>query len=267
MTSAPQHHGVPPYPARSRRRGFTLVEVLVVVGIIAVLLGLVAGVGPLVFSNQKRAQTSQLLNTLDRALDEYSNAAGGVPKFVVEQYASTPGADNMLVPYSAAGGEMFPARPDAAVFLAQIKGVGECDAIISGIPSQFLVATPAGDGSRPDPSDPTSIGLGSGVDAPSVVDSWAKPEWSAPWNVAEQQLVYYVHPNNILAQDLFGKCVNRRPYFMSAGADLKYGFRSEAAMPFAGETLTHLQKAEQLVADNIYSYTPGPIRKDMVNDR
>lgn len=259
MTRTPRHLGVPSHPPRSRPRGFTLVEVLVVVGIIAVLLGLVAGVGPLVFSNQKRAQTSQLLNTLDRALDEYSNAAGGVPKFVVDQYENTPGLDNQLVPYSIAGGEMFPARPDAAVFLAQIKGVGECDAIISGIPSQFLRNTPNPGAPTPDPNG--------GADAPSIIDSWGKPEWAAPWNVAEQQLVYYVHPNNILAQDLFGKCVNRRPYFMSAGADLKYGFTSEAAMPFADETLTHLQKAEQLVADNIYSYAPGPIRKDMVNDR
>lgn len=259
MTRAPDHLGSPVRPSRRCPRGFTLVEVLVVVGIIAVLLGLVAGVGPLVFSNQKKKQTSQLLNTLDRALDEYSNASGGMPKFVASQYANTPGIDNQLVSYSAAGSELFPARPDAAVFLAQIKGVGECDAIIGGIPSQFLRNTPNRGAPTPDPNG--------GADAPSIIDSWGRSEWSEPWNVAEQQIIYYVHPNNVLAQDLFGKCVNRRPYFMSAGADLKYGFKSEAALPSGGETLTHTQKAELLVADNIYSYTPGPIKKDMVADR
>lgn len=260
MTNAPRHHGSSAHSPRPRPRGFTLVEVLVVVGIIAVLLGLVAGVGPLVFSNQRKAQTSQLLNTLDRALDEYSHAAGGIPKFVAEQYANTPGVDNELTTY---GSELFPARPDSAVFLAQIKGVGECDAIISGIPSQFLIATPTDDGSRPDPSDPSSISLGGGVDAPSVVDSWADAAWGPPWNIAEQRVIYYVHPSNLLAQDLYGKCVNRRPYFMSAGPDEKYGLTSEIPAPASGEPLTHAQKAELLVADNIYSYTPGPIKKDM----
>src|SRR5690606_36743971 len=61
------------------------------------------------------------------------------------------------------------------------------------------------------------------------------------WPIREQSLIYYVHPNNRRsradasldeypdAQELYGACVNGRPYFFSAGPDGFYGHPDELA--------------------------------------
>lgn len=229
----------------ARRGGFTLVELLVVVAILGVLIGLVAGVGPVVFANQRVSYAKKVLSTLDRVLDEYISVTGGAPKFVATQYIGTPGTDNQLTNYQ---GQDYPARPDAAVFLFQVRGTGACDSIVSALPGDVLKIT-----------TPGSVSTIAGV-VPSVLDPWASPGWGPPWPVGQQQLIYYVHPDNKLAQDLYGACVNRRPYFMSAGPDKFYGLRRE---PDTGTPAVSVEEAEGRLADNIYSYTPGSFKKDL----
>lgn len=242
--------------ARRGSRAFTLVELLVVVGILALLAGLVAAVGPKVLATQRRAQTAQILNTLDRALEEYRTDTGSIPKFEARLFDLTPGDDATLTDYR---GGRYPKRPDAAVFLYQVRGYAECDAIIAGIPAKLLKLTPRA-GAQVDPTDPNQRG----VPTPSVLDAWANNSWKEPWPADGQQFIYYVHPENLLAQDLYGRCVNRRPYFMSAGADLMYGLPEQGtktasalgADPAAGEPTAAFRDRvlRETRANNVYSY-------------
>jgi len=241
-----------PSPDRRLRPapGFTLIELLVVITIIAILVTLVAGVGVALTRNSRASQTQNVLLTLDRALSEYLAVARTPPKFDAEDYEFVPGENNVLTDYE---GEEYPARPDTAVFLKQVKGFGEVDAIISSIPAQFLVPTIVRETTAlPRQLDPT----------PSVVDGWKNDDWDEPFDVEKQQLIYYVHPDNKLAQALYGRCINNRPYFMSAGPDRKYGFRSETTQGASEPPDEYQLRVEKTVSDNIYSYRPDPFETD-----
>lgn len=245
-----------------RRRGFSLIELLVVIGIIALLaaLSLTAGIGLL--RERKNNVTESLLSTLDRALEEYLTATNGnIPKYDVEDYENVPGPEVFAdgsepndLTSALAFPDFFndgqhPRFPDASVFIRQALGTGEVDNLIANMPDGFLVVTrgeeDAGDGDQ-------SL-------APSVIDAWANDSWDRPWPVAEQQLIYYVHPDNDLAQALYGRCQNGRPYFMSAGPDGFYGngweFDRDARGGGAASEEAY-EMALEALEDNLYSY-PG----------
>jgi len=69
-----------PPGANSRRAGFTLLEVLVVVGIIAVLSGLVLGVGRRAVESGKVARAKGELTALTAALGTYRRNYGDYPQ-------------------------------------------------------------------------------------------------------------------------------------------------------------------------------------------
>lgn len=280
-----------PPPLRHSSRAFTLVELLVVLVVILILVTLVVGVGSAVLRNQKVTATKGVLSALDRSLEEYIAERGDIPKYDAEQYIGTPGPT-----LSTSGGGVWPwstdptgpedykgvdhvRRPVTSVFLEQTSGFGAIDEIIGGVSPDFIfqsvVSYPDGSGSyetRP---------------APVLADSWANDDWSyiAPRNQSASgcpmgdpvfdnnddctpdwdiigpngnQLIYYVHPSNRLAQDLFGKCRNNRPYFMSAGPDKLYGLGGD--YQDVGE-ITDEELGEAL-DDNIYSYEPEPVDLD-----
>lgn len=268
----------------SRVGGFTLIELLVVAAIIVVLLGLIGGVGVVVIHNQQSSATQNVLYTLDRALEEYMVASGGnPPPYRRDDYVGVPGPDAMLNSqdyfraYPVGGNMRHPLRPDAAVFLRQAIGYGQVQGIISGIGDRFLRITTTPAGTTPPPPgsdwdrdlDPT----------PSVVDVWAEPNWpdgpTAPWCLIGQQVIYYVHPDNLLAQQFYGKCENRRPYFMSAGPDRFYGIHGGSPLGnefdrIVGHHGLRQEQGEQdpefrqrvlrkAREDNLYSY---PVKKD-----
>lgn len=235
-------------------RAFTLVELLVVITLIAILVGLIGGVGARVVQSRKVAVTQGILGALDRALDEFNALTSSIPAYRPEDYDKVPGenndsSDTKFFPLYRGGNH--PTRPDASVFIRQVFGTGEVDAIIRGMGERFLIITPGKDDGTTDSSEPNDDFT------PSVVDYWAQEPWSddaqnKKWDITKQQLIYYVHPDNLMAQDLYGQCINRRPYFMSAGPDLKYGLGSE----FNAASRTK-EKVEGALSDNIYSYTVG----------
>lgn len=247
------------------RRGFTLLELTIVIGVIVVLLLIVVSASRKAFSGQEEKATKNLLTSLDRALSEYITVASTIPKYDPMAYQDVPSPD--VVPGDGAnrqggagfklypaGGIEHPIRPDAAVFIRQARGYGEVDSIINGLDQRLLQTTiTATSGTAADPT-------------PSVVDTWAvdDAQWkAASYALTAQQFIYYIHPENPLGQDLFGKCVNGRPYFMSAGPDRKYGLTREFPDLVGVEAI---KAAEKAMSDNIYSYKPGPFRKDM-NER
>jgi len=261
---------------RPSRRAFTLLELLVVITILLVLIGLFIGAGVAITGNQKKSQTRGVLEALNRALDEYMIAnANNIPPFVREAYACVPGGDgpygsrvdgSHIVPDSTymMDTDSMPQRPDASVFIRQARGIGAVDSILSQLPSQFLIVTAI-------PEDLVSAGANCPIgnltnSAPSVVDAWAVDDWQGlqgdsggvnadtAWPILEQSLIYYVHPNNRRdrsaassleeyadAQELYGSCVNGRPYFFSAGPDGFYGHPREIPEIVARFNLTQRQ--------------------------
>lgn len=242
------------------RRAFTLLELLVVLGILLLLIGLFIGVGVNVTRNQKASQTRGVLEALNRALDEYMIAnSDNIPPFVREAYACVPGHDGPFGRDEDGGlivspaifinnVDIMPQRPDAAVFIRQARGIGDVDSILGQVPERFLIVT-----SIPESAVLAPCPVGNVTSAaPSVVDAWAVTDWmglqggtgaasvQAAWPILEQSLIYYVHPNNRRnrgtggpgpefpdAQELYGSCVNGRPYFVSAGVDGFYGHPME----------------------------------------
>ena len=240
-------------------RAFTLIELLTVIAVISILLTIVLVAGSGVLADQRVKLTKNVLINLDRALDEYITSVGAVPAYgVVDEsnnpYRKVPGDDNNVQAYGTGTSNKHCARPDAAAFIKQTRGYGMVDGIITGIPERFLRLTVTA------PNSPNTV---EGDPTPSVVDAWSSTGWPAGENgdafaIEQQQVIYYVHPDNTLAQDLFGQCVNRRPYFMSAGPDKLYGLTNEPLRD--GATV---EEAESFTKDNVYSYPVGPIKKGM----
>jgi len=253
---------------RPGRAGFSLLELLIVVSVLALLIAIVAGAGSRVIQSQKKRITENILITLDRAMEEYIATTGGLPPFPINPdnatalellYRDVPGDEGTVAmgfdqfagPFGNAI-TAYPVRPDAAVFFRQAEGLDTVRAIIEAIPEQFLMTTFNG---GTFPTNQNDIDK----EQPSVVDTWGDPVWDGDSpQQGVQQFIYYVHPKNRLAQEIYGRCVNGRPYFMSAGPDKFYGHPSELLL--IAEEYPDLQTATDEVllrrarADNIYSY-------------
>ncbi len=126
-----------PRPSAARRSGFTLLEVLISVGIIALVVGIAI---PMILRSRTKAfviRTRADLNTIAGALDEYKATFGDYPRFAdpVDDVASAsnPGSGTWL-DYSTDRG--------ARLLCRALLGPGPA----GGQPSNKLVALPGDDG-------------------------------------------------------------------------------------------------------------------------
>lgn len=230
-----------------RRAGFTLLELIIVITVIVILVALVAGVGVRIIESRHEENTKSLLRTLDSALEEFIIAAdGNIPPYNVEAYRQLQG-EEAIAQYD---NEDHAFQPDCQIFFIQARGRGQVDTVISAIPERYLRVTSTerlrGDAAQGDSASLEQLAT------PSVFDDFP----------AERRIIY-VHPDNRLAQDLFGRCTNGRPYFMSAGKDGLYGLGGEVG----GGSPEEIRKASlENMEDNIYSYTVGPFQ-DRISER
>jgi len=244
------------------RRGFTVIELLVVIVIIAILLALLTGAGVAVLSGQKLKQAENLLSSLDRALSDYMVENNDAPpRYILEGYENMPGTvyhpngsandPSNSDAFPTINGTAYPRHPDAAVFVDQASGVGAVDAILGGLADDWLTATPQ-----------TDTSLNASKSSPSVLDPWSeRGVWSNPWPVIADGVrpIYYVHPRNELAQRLYGRCKNGKPYFMSAGPDGLYGTTTQLSGDGTKSANAEaIAQAVGAIEDNVYSYEPDP---------
>jgi prepilin-type N-terminal cleavage/methylation domain-containing protein len=267
---------------RAPQRAFTLIEILISISVIVILVAIVSVVGSGALSGQKAAQTRGLLYSLDRALEEYELAAGSFPRYRTAEYLQRPGPAWANPDLSGAGpdtdntsvtGKAYATAPDintgvniqhhrkpsAGVFIAQARGVTEADAIITSLPSTLLAITPR--------RNPLPAGQSEDLNAVTVLDGWSKPieQWQSAKNgttpvypALQQSYIVYVHPENTVAQALYGTCKGGRPYFMSAGPDGLVGLRDETDPLFPGEDATkYKDRIHKALQDNVYSYPVG----------
>ena len=145
-----------PSITRSAKAGFTLVEILVVISIIAILVAITTMVGTAVVNTGKKHATMGVLQTLDEALAAYMDKRGDVPPALVEvPYASLPssiqgavGSSNNVgnsAYYPAIDGRGRETTSDqlntvnsVALFIESAKAVPETQEIINQINAKYL---------------------------------------------------------------------------------------------------------------------------------
>lgn len=226
----------------SRRAAFTLIELLIVIGVIVLLASITLAVGPRLLDSRRESASEQVITALDGMLETYiTERQGNIPPDINNDFvelwadvltptsASEPSItdiertrsrygnadmfpppdedDRPMQPYfeDPASNKKFPLRPSSAMFLYQARGIGDIDTAIGQMPASRL-AQVFGEDSEGNPFDLTA-----------VLDAWGNA--SRPY----ERHILYVHPANQRAQQLYGYCQNNRPYFLSAGADGVYG--------------------------------------------
>jgi prepilin-type N-terminal cleavage/methylation domain-containing protein len=168
--------------ARSRSRAFTLLELLVVIGIIGILIGITLAIGSAVTSGAKQRLTADTIRVLDTTVEAYVKAKGDIPDPWITFPDAQPGGNaanaNKIFPIADArnmsdtdtalrptGHQMI---NSVGLFMAQAEKVPAAKAALSNLSPKVIKQYSFKAG-------------GSDVTLNTVFDAWGKP-------------MRYVHP-------------------------------------------------------------------------
>lgn len=219
---------------RALHRGyaFTLMELMIVIGLVIVLTSLTIVVGKSVIGQGKIRHTEVILQNLDSILTEYEAEIGSMPTWNPDAYIEAG-------KFTTSGGGIV--RPEAAVLIAEVRGITGVDNILKAIPPDNVVPRNQIYENLVHEGTYTSSDINNNISADnrlSVTDAWGME-------------ILYVHPNDTVAVtgegidnfDGYGTPVSNRPYFISAGPNMLFA-----------EQLSPDTRDDDAAWDNLYSY-------------
>jgi len=162
--------------ARRAGRGFTLVELLIVIAIITILIVLSLAVAGKVTGTGKVRSTEQIIRALDQSLNDYIAEKGSIPPAtVIDPRPANTGTTRYIQPVADArsdnSGQII---NSVGLYMAQCKGIPSAEAAFKSIDSKFIREyNPEAGASAASYQDQPTL--------PTVFDAWGKP-------------IRYVHP-------------------------------------------------------------------------
>lgn len=178
-----------PRPSRRPARpAFTLVEMLVVVGIVVILVTITLGVGRSVVEGGRKRATEGVLRALDQTLDIYIEQKGEIPPALVPvppsrlvgggpiqgQTMYYPMIDGVV---QTANGAPLMAHDSVGVYMIAAEQVPEIQSLITGIDQRFVQhrlsgaeIVRSGGGNTPDASSTRTE-----IEMTSFIDAWGNP--------------------------------------------------------------------------------------------
>ena len=231
-----------------RRSGFTLVELLVVIGVIMVLTGIVVTTTSAVARRSDIQQTRVVLDMLEMTAQEWHAVTGRTISIGI-------GTDYDM--------QMMPDQWGIFVItelLEVLLRVESARSIFAGIPPRFVHRYSAGE--HP-PWTAFSAELRNLVDTRyegslTVVDAWNWPIYATHpgplWEARYHDLLFHRDGDGTIETPFerrYGVCRGRSFCFVSAGPSGDFGSMSEMQSPFPGG-----MPPMEAVRDNIYSYPP-----------
>ncbi len=151
--------------ASGNRRGFTLIEALVVIIVISILMGVSLTVSSRVLAGGRHRATEHVLRAVDSIITEYAASTGGkIPAFY-----TSPSGDSFPLADGLVNG--LP-QPSLSLFLLEAAKVPSCQKMIEAIDGEFIrqefVLATGWFGAS---TAPSLIPM----QAPSIVDGYGRP--------------------------------------------------------------------------------------------
>jgi prepilin-type N-terminal cleavage/methylation domain-containing protein len=261
----------------NRRGGFTLVELIIVIGLILLLVAITVSVSVGMLRQSEARETQNVLMILDNALEEWlmhgrdsvSYGINGEPCPNVDEVYQLPqlGAPNAHQNLTDRDAARM-AQRETDFLIAALLRRAEFEQMITSIDSKFIRRIDIND-----PPDNLDTDLSHFTDGSSpyfnqdtveyiyrFVDAWDRPILAImPGRVysnrCSENASYFRDADGTIRtplENIFGVADNRRIYFVSAGQSERFG---HLHLHVTYDDLTDAQQARvQFALDNIYSY-------------